>query len=231
MIRTAITLAIPALLLAACGGEQGQDQAQQEGNSGPVTEAPAVPLVDASGQVIGEVRGGDSADGAVLLVEASGLPQGVHGIHIHETGRCEPPKFESAGAHWNPTNAEHGLENPNGPHAGDLANINVGADGRVSQRIVIPGTYLISAAEGTQRQILDADGAALVIHAKADDGRTQPSGASGDRIACAVLGTGVGVGAPGGAATEPPADMNAAAPADANAAGPADANAAGNASY
>ena len=173
------------LILAACGGEQ-------ESGQGELSEAPAVPMVNASGGIIGEVRGGDSDEGAVLMVTARGLPPGEHAIHIHDVGLCETPGFTSAGPHWNPTNAQHGLENPQGPHKGDLRNVTVGQDGSLSTRIVVPGTFLRNAGRDVRagaQELLDANGAAVVIHAGPDDYRTDPSGDSGDRIACAVLGS------------------------------------------
>lgn len=171
------------LLASACG--RGDD-------GGALSETPAVPLVDSSRQVIGDVRIGDGDEGVTLLVNARGLPPGKHGIHIHEIGLCEPPKFESAGAHWNPTGAKHGARNPSGPHLGDLKTVTVGKDGRLQVEIVVPDAYFRTAARNTRggaRQILDADGAALVIHAKPDDEMSDPSGNSGRRIACAVLGS------------------------------------------
>ena len=112
------------------------------------------------------------------MVDASGLTRGVHGVHIHETGKCEGPAFASAGAHWNPTMKMHGRDNPMGAHEGDLPNLMIGTDGRGSISIDVPGT---------SAQLLDADGAAVVIHADPDDYKTDPSGNSGGRIACGVL--------------------------------------------
>lgn len=177
-----IISAASMLLLASCGSKN---------EGAPITEAPAVPLVNASGQVIGQVRGGDGPKGATFLVEARGLPPGVHGIHIHDIGACDPPTFDSAGPHWNPLGKQHGTGNPMGPHMGDLQNVTVGADGRLRTQIIVAGSYLKTTGPDGHPghyQILDDNGASLVVHAKADDYKTDPSGNSGTRIACAVLG-------------------------------------------
>lgn len=158
--------------------------------AGCVTDEPRggapMPLINASGQTIGSVRAWQTAGGVSFRVEANGLPHGVHAIHVHTVGRCDPPSFESSGPHWNPAGREHGMNNPAGPHAGDLPNVEVAANGVVGATVTVPGANLI-APSGVPGALIDADGAALVLHAAADDYVTDPSGNSGARIACAVL--------------------------------------------
>lgn len=139
---------------------------------------------DAGGRVMARATAEQAGDAVRVRVEAAGLPQGAFGAHIHATGRCDAPTFASAGPHWNPTGQQHGKDNPAGMHKGDLPNLLVGTDGRGSFEYTIPGARIA----GGPHPILDADGAALVIHRSADDFRTDPSGNSGDRIACGVLG-------------------------------------------
>jgi Cu-Zn family superoxide dismutase len=136
-------------------------------------------LVNAAGQTIGSVRAWQTAGGVTLRIDATGLQHGIHGIHIHSVGRCDPPDFASAGPHWNPLGRKHGFDNPAGPHGGDLRNVEVAANGVLGEAVTIPGASMAS--------LLDAGGASLVIHATADDYATDPSGNSGARIACAVL--------------------------------------------
>ena len=145
----------------------------------------AMPLINASGQTIGEVRAWQTPGGVTFRLTASGLPHGVHGIHVHAVGRCDPPDFASAGPHWNPAGRKHGMNNPLGPHAGDLPNVTVAANGVLGETVTLTGASLIG--PGQAGVLLDADGAALVIHAAADDYVTDPSGNSGARIACAVI--------------------------------------------
>lgn len=143
-------------------------------------------LVNGAGQSIGSVTAYQSPGGVTLKVRASGLPHGVHGMHIHSVGRCDGPDFKSAGGHWNPTDKKHGFNNPAGAHAGDMSNASVAANGVLEASLAIPNAD-ISMASNMPGALLDGDGAALVIHAAADDYVTDPSGNSGERIACAVL--------------------------------------------
>jgi Cu-Zn family superoxide dismutase len=123
------------------------------------------------------------AGGVRVRVEAAGLVAGTYAVHLHEIGSCEPPAFESAGPHWNPTDRQHGQLNPQGPHLGDLPNLTVGADRAGTIEFTIPGASL----DRGDRRLFDRDGAALIIHAGADDYRTDPSGNSGARLACGVV--------------------------------------------
>jgi Cu-Zn family superoxide dismutase len=144
----------------------------------PTGGAP-MPLVNVSGQSIGTVRAWQTAGGVSFRISASGLPHGLHGLHVHAVGRCDPPDFKSAGAHWNPAGRQHGMNNPAGPHAGDLPNVEVAATGVLNATVTLAGASMAN--------LLDADGAALVIHASPVDYNTDPSGYSGARIACAVI--------------------------------------------
>lgn len=124
--------------------------------------------------------------GTEVKVDVSGLEQGTHALHFHQTGKCEGPEFTSAGGHFNPTNKEHGFDVVDGPHAGDMENIDIGVNGEgvftvTNERVTIRSN------ESELPALLDADGAALMIHQKADDYTSQPSGAAGARVGCAVI--------------------------------------------
>lgn len=136
-------------------------------------------LADASGASRGTAT--FRQDGGVLVVQvtAEGMTPGIHGIHIHGVGLCDAPDFKTAGAHWNPAMKQHGRDNPLGSHQGDLPNLDVGPDGRGKLRFVVPMANL--------SELLDGDGSTIVVHSGADDYRTDPSGNSGARIACAVI--------------------------------------------
>jgi Cu-Zn family superoxide dismutase len=179
-----------AALLSAC--QQREEPAANEtveanapamANEAAPAAAQSAQHVDANGKAIGQVAISEDANGVTLKVTAAGLPAGTHGVHLHEKGMCEGPKFESAGAHWNPATKQHGRDNPMGAHLGDLANMEA-ADGAEAS-----STYLVAGVTvgGATNALADADGTSLVVHAKADDYKTDPSGNSGDRIACAVL--------------------------------------------
>ncbi|MFN2474302.1 MAG: superoxide dismutase family protein [Sphingomicrobium sp.] len=143
-------------------------------------------LKNAAGQAVGTARVTRAGNDLRVAVTAEGLPPGVHGIHLHAVGQCAAPDFASAGPHWNPMAKQHGRDNPAGPHDGDLPNITIGADGRGTLEATVSGGAHTGAGA-----LLDADGAALVIHAAADDLRTDPAGNSGARIACGVVQAGL----------------------------------------
>lgn len=140
-------------------------------------------LVNGTGATVGRVELEQTAAGVVLTVEARGLTPGQHGIHLHAVGRCEGPAFASAGGHFNPGGKKHGLKSPDGAHAGDLPNLTVDATGQTRATLTAAGVTLMAGPTS----LLDADGAAVVIHAGPDDDLTDPAGNSGDRIACAQL--------------------------------------------
>ena len=118
-----------------------------------------------------------------VKIEVANLPPGKHGMHIHAAGKCEAPEFKTAGGHFNPAARKHGLRNPEGAHAGDMANLIVGEDGKGSATVTAKGATL---TEG-QGSLFGPDGTSIVIHEGPDDERTNPAGNSGARIACGVI--------------------------------------------
>ena len=175
------TLAVILLALAACSADESERNASADaaGSSGPIRTALATP----QGGEAGIVTVSEDSTGVTIKVEAAGLEPGPHGVHLHAVGRCDPPSFNGAGPHWNPLGKQHGRDNPDGPHLGDLANLDAGDDGRGASTFLLPGIRL----RDGETPLVDLDGAALVIHQRADDYKSDPSGASGDRVACAVL--------------------------------------------
>ena len=139
-------------------------------------------LLDTSGAPRGEARLLGVGDRVELAVTVEGLSPGEHGFHLHTTGKCTLPDFTSAGGHLNPSGEGHGLLDNDGNHLGDLPNLTVAANGTARTQVPVGGSrsYVLD-------QIFDADGTAVVIHADADDGRTDPSGNAGPRERCGVL--------------------------------------------
>jgi superoxide dismutase, Cu-Zn family len=169
---------IPAVfLLAACFGSKSAKTPPQAVTSASFT------LQTADGRSVGQGSLQQTPGGVLLTADLSGMPAGTHGIHLHAVGQCSGADFASAGPHFNPTNKLHGSRNPAGPHLGDLTNISIPESGALRVELLAPGVRL-GPGDGT---LLDADGAAIVIHALADDYQTDPSGASGSRIACGVV--------------------------------------------
>lgn len=143
-----------------------------------------VPMVNTKGKTVGQVKLFEKKDGVHLKIDVSGFKPGIHGIHFHEYGVCKPPDFKTAGKHFNPYGKEHGLENPKGPHAGDLPNVFADSHGHVGTELV---TKLITLKKGKPNSIRDINGATIVINSEADDLKSNPTGNSGGRIACGVI--------------------------------------------
>jgi superoxide dismutase, Cu-Zn family len=140
-------------------------------------------LVDPDGKELGNVALSQLAQGVRIFAEARDVPPGVHAFHIHETGECQAPDFESAGGHYNPTGEQHGWDNAEGHHAGDLPNVHVQDDGMLAIEYF---TDSVTLGEG-DTTVFDDDGSAIVLHEGADDYQTDPAGDAGSRIACGVI--------------------------------------------
>ena len=140
-------------------------------------------LTNASGEQRATATFTPIRDGLRITVSADGMTPGVYAAHIHAIGKCDAPDFMSAGGHWNPAMRQHGKDNPMGAHKGDLPNLTVAADGRGTVSSDIVGVSL----NGPTNALIDADGAAVVIHKAADDYRTDPTGNAGGRQACGVV--------------------------------------------
>jgi Cu-Zn family superoxide dismutase len=175
-IRVISALTGLSLILAACGAPGS--------NSGASAESLSVPIQDTQGAEIGKLTVNQIKGGGVdVKVSITSISPGIHAMHFHEFGRCDGPDFKSAGGHYNPAGAAHGHVE-DGPHAGDMMNVEANAEGNGSFNVT---NDKVNIAGGSLPALKDADGTALIIHAGADDYESQPSGAAGPRIACAVI--------------------------------------------
>lgn len=190
MIKRSIGVVSAILLTAACGGA-ATAPASASASRIPATASPT-PLTakaevkDKDGVTVATATFSETAagSGVSIALSVTKLPAGQHGWHLHTTGMCTPPDFASAGGHFNPDGRQHGAQNPQGPHAGDLGNVTVAADGTAKLSFVAKAVTLET---GKPTSLFKDGGTALVIHANPDDEKTDPSGNSGGRVACGVI--------------------------------------------
>lgn len=185
----AVALAAAALsTLVACGGKQEAaapapaetPPSTIEVTTPPPASASATLAPQAGGTIQGEVRFTGNGEGVTIMAHIEGAPPGPHGLHVHETGDCSAADFTSAGGHFNPTDAPHGAPTDMERHAGDLGNVQVGGDGSAHVEMT---SDMLSVGDGANSVV----GRAVILHEKADDFVTQPTGAAGGRIACGVV--------------------------------------------
>ena len=171
------------LLCSGLASAQAPTSSQQKPGSTPAAASARATIQDAKGQTVGEAQLQETPHGVLLKLTLKDIPAGTHGLHVHQVGKCEAPAFTSAGGHFSPDGRKHGFHTAEGPHTGDLPNIEVPA----SKMLVTEHLVANATLKTGPRALLDADGAAIVVHANRDDYRTDPAGDAGGRIACGVI--------------------------------------------
>jgi Cu-Zn family superoxide dismutase len=174
-----LTLAIGiALVVWGIPSAQGQAPAGTR-----LAATASATLVDTEGRSVGQAHFQQAPHGVLFKLDLKNATPGVHGLHLHDVGRCQGPSFESAGGHFNPSNRQHGFLNSRGPHAGDLPNIEVPATTQFSVEYFLADVTI----ETGPQSLTDNNGSSIVIHAGKDDYATEPAGESGDRLACGQI--------------------------------------------
>jgi len=173
--------ALAAILTLAFSAAMAKDTKAAKPPKPP--KSVVVKMQDGQGKDAGTATLSSATGGVKIKLNLHGLTPGEHGLHVHQAAKCEGPDFKSAGGHFNPDGKHHGLQNAEGPHAGDVPNFKADAKGNAKVTVTAPNVTL---SDGPH-SVFTGGGTSLVVHAKADDGKTDPSGNSGDRIACGVI--------------------------------------------
>ena len=189
MFRQGAAILAAGILAAACGGgpSSGRSTATHDPSTflaAPTNQRAMSGLLDKDGKAVGSATFAEDRVGLRVELRVVGLPAGLHGVHVHAVGKCEGPEFTTAGGHFNPASKVHGTLSTNGPHAGDLGNLEVKKDGTGLLSVLTPHLSLVP---GASTNVAASGGLAIVVHAQADDEKTDPSGNSGARIACGVI--------------------------------------------
>lgn len=178
-----------AVVLSACAATDQNGRVPGSPAVEPYLEAPfatkaQAALIDPTGGPIGLATFTEVRQGVRVDLRMSNLAPGMHGVHIHEVGKCDPPDFATAGAHLNPLGKVHGVQNPQGPHAGDLPNIAIGSDGHGT---LVAIDTLVNLEPGSPFSLLSGGGRSIVVHKDQDDEQTDPAGNSDGRVACGLI--------------------------------------------
>jgi len=183
-MKPIVTLGLFALLAAPACAQQTQSGTEAQPSAGVAARSTAqAQFTGRDGKALGNAALIETSQGVLVQLRLTGIPAGSHGFHVHQTGKCEPPAFQSAGGHFNPANAKHGFLNPQGPHGGDMPNVVAQPNGVLNADVLLTGVSLGSGANS----LFPEGGTTLMIHVGQDDYSTDPAGNSGDRIACGVI--------------------------------------------